>query len=133
MSSHLLARALQRFCPSHYCARSPSRLILIEVISSSLSALTHNGHAESHNSVTRSCQWFLLLCAHVTEVKAVRRRLLTADARFRLQGSPCGICGGRSGIGTGSSSSPSVFRCQHHSTAALYSLLYHVGDGQWAP
>jgi hypothetical protein len=25
------------------------------------------------------------------------------------------------------------FRCEYHSTAAPYSLVYHLGFGQWAP
>ena len=33
--------------------------------------------------------------------QAVSRRLLTAEARFRSRVSPCGICGGQSGTGTG--------------------------------
>jgi hypothetical protein len=50
--------------------------------------------------------------------QAVIRRPLTAEARFRSRVSPCGICGGQSGIGTGFSLSTSVFRCQFHSTDA---------------
>jgi hypothetical protein len=33
--------------------------------------------------------------------QAVSRRLLTAEARVRSRVSPCGICGGQSGTGTG--------------------------------
>jgi hypothetical protein len=33
--------------------------------------------------------------------QAVSRRPLTAEARVRSPVSPCGICGGRSGTGTG--------------------------------
>jgi hypothetical protein len=44
--------------------------------------------------------------------QAVSRRPLTAEARVRSRVSPCGICGGQSGIGTGFSPSTSVFPCQ---------------------
>jgi hypothetical protein len=49
---------------------------------------------------------------------AVSRRPLTAEARVRSRISPCGICGGQSGTGTGVSTSTSVFPCQFHSTRA---------------
>jgi hypothetical protein len=52
--------------------------------------------------------------------QAVSRRPPTAEARVRSRFSPCGICVGQSGTGTGFSLSPSVFRCQFqfHSTGA---------------
>jgi hypothetical protein len=47
---------------------------------------------------------------------AVGHRPLTAEARV----SPCGICGGLSGTGTGFSLSSLVFPCQYHSVLALH-------------
>jgi hypothetical protein len=41
--------------------------------------------------------------------QGVRPRPLTAEARFRVQVNPCGICGGESGTGTGFSPSSLVF------------------------
>ena len=57
--------------------------------------------------------------------QAVSRRPLTAEERAQSQVSPCQICGGQSGSGTGFSSSTSVFPRQHHSINAphLYSFL----------
>jgi hypothetical protein len=51
-------------------------------------------------------------------VQAVSRRPPTAKVRVQSRVSPCGICGGQSGIGTGFSPSTSVFPCQYHSTGA---------------
>jgi hypothetical protein len=50
--------------------------------------------------------------------QAVSRRSLTAKARVRSRGSPCGICGGQSGTGTRFSPSTLVFPCKFHSTDA---------------
>jgi hypothetical protein len=51
------------------------------------------------------------------------------ETRVRFQGSPCGICG--KWYWDRFSTSPSVFPCQYHSTAAPYSLMCHLEDGQW--
>ena len=50
--------------------------------------------------------------------QAVSRRPPTAEARIRSRVSPCGICGGQSGPGTGFSPNTSVFPCQFYSTDA---------------
>jgi hypothetical protein len=52
--------------------------------------------------------------------QAVSPRPLTEEARVRSRVSPCGICCGRSGTGTGFSPSTSVFLCQFHSPVHLY-------------
>jgi hypothetical protein len=49
---------------------------------------------------------------------AVSRRPLTAEVRVRFRLSPCGICCGQSGTGTGYSPSTSVIPYQFHSTCA---------------
>jgi hypothetical protein len=69
---------------------------------------------------------------HLAIAQAVSRRLLNAEARVRVQCTPCGIYGGQSGTGTGFSPSPSVFPCHYHSTDIPYLLMYHLRDGQRA-
>jgi hypothetical protein len=61
--------------------------------------------------------------------QGVSRRPLTADSRVRSQVSPCGICGGQSGNGTGFSPSTSVFPCQFHSTGAPLQAKTAGGGG----
>jgi len=51
---------------------------------------------------------------------------LTSTAFVQYRDCPCGICGERSGTGTGFSASTSVFPCQCHSIKApLHLLTYH--------
>jgi hypothetical protein len=57
-----------------------------------------------------------------------------AEARVRARVSPCGICGGRSGTGTGSSPSSSGFTCKYHSVMPFHHSsihIYHLGDEQY--
>jgi hypothetical protein len=65
-----------------------------------------------------------------TIAQASTRWLLTSESRVRSQGVPCEICGGQNGTQTCLSPSSSVHPCQYHSTAAPYSLMYHLGVGQ---
>jgi hypothetical protein len=55
--------------------------------------------------------------------QVVNRRPLITEARIRVWVSPCGICGGQSGTGTGLSQISLVFPCQYHSTVVLHTHL----------
>jgi len=46
---------------------------------------------------------------YINLAHVVSRQTVVAEVPFRSQGSPCGICGGQSGTGTGASPSASVF------------------------
>jgi hypothetical protein len=58
--------------------------------------------------------------------QAVSYWSLTAEARFHVQVSPCGICGGQSGPRTGLSPSSLVFPCQYHSTMSLHTYKSYI-------
>jgi hypothetical protein len=55
--------------------------------------------------------------------EAVSRRLFIVDTRFRVEDSPCEICGELSCTGTGYSPSCSACTCQYHSTVALHTHI----------
>jgi hypothetical protein len=56
--------------------------------------------------------------------QVVSRRPLTVEAWVRSRVSPCGICGGQSGTGTGFLPSTSILSCQFHSTGApLHAII----------
>jgi len=48
--------------------------------------------------------------------RAVSCQALITEAQIQLQASPCGICGGQSGVGMGFSLNVSVVSCQYDST-----------------
>ena len=52
------------------------------------------------------------------EIKFIMGRTMAQAVSRRPLTSPCGICGGQSGTGTGFSLNTSGFPCQFHSTGA---------------
>jgi hypothetical protein len=63
--------------------------------------------------------------------QAVSRPPLAAEAWVHARVSPCGMCGGQSGIGTGLSPSSSVFPV-NIIPPWLSIVVYHLGDKQQA-
>jgi hypothetical protein len=61
-------------------------------------------------------------------VQAVSQQPLATEAQVHAWVCPCGICGGQSGTGTGSSPSSTVFPHQYHSTMVLHP---HISSGEW--
>jgi hypothetical protein len=53
---------------------------------------------------------------------------LITDDRVHAQVSPCRICGGQSGTGTGFFQSSLVFPCQYHSNMALHTQISLGGE-----
>jgi hypothetical protein len=104
------------------------------------------GVLTNHNVWTKSCKKFWIyvhminflqpaqssgsfnISLDCAMAQVVSCRPLTTEAQVRARVSPCVICGGQTGTGTGFSPSSSVFPCQHHSTMALHS---HVSYGGW--
>jgi hypothetical protein len=51
--------------------------------------------------------------------QVVSHQILTVEAQVHARVSPCGICGGQSGTGTGFSLSSSIFPSIYHYTITL--------------
>jgi hypothetical protein len=65
--------------------------------------------------------------------QAVSRRLVIAEALSRCQANPCGIGGGKSGIGTGFSSSILVFLLSvsfHQFSIPIFIYMLFLPKGQ---
>jgi len=58
-------------------------------------------------------------------------QLWTEEPRVQTEASPCGICGGQYGTGTGSFPSTSVFPRQYRSTIAAYSFVHLALNAIW--
>ena len=58
----------------------------------------------------------------------VGRRSLITERLDRSQESPCGICGGQSGTGSGISARTSVFPCQYSSMLHVRSFIHSFID-----
>jgi len=63
-------------------------------------------------------------------VQAVSHRSFTAETRVRSRVTSWRICGGRIGIGRGSSPSTSGVSCQYHFTRAPHSFI-HLTPTPW--
>jgi hypothetical protein len=69
-------------------------------------------HLYSGQQCTLAISWSRVIqCKGRSMSQAVIRRPLTAEARVRSRVSPCGICGGQNGTGTGFPPSISFHRC----------------------
>jgi hypothetical protein len=64
--------------------------------------------------------------------QAISRWFLTAETRVRRQVGQCGICFGQSDTGTVLSRVLRFYLGQYHFTAAPYSFIYNLWNGQRA-
>jgi sulfatase maturation enzyme AslB (radical SAM superfamily) len=65
--------------------------------------------------------------------RAVSRRSLTVETRFRSRVSPCDICGRQNGTEFGVSPNTSVFPCQDHAINATHTLPLSNDQGANLP